>query len=559
MMKKNWQRIGGLIVAAGLLVSTFTACGEGAKPSSSAGSQGTSTPASAASTDSTPTNTNDNFNPTGFPIVNEPVTLSFLYVKSANMRDLKENAMFQELEKTTNVTIDWQYAGDADWEEQKSLLLASGDLPDVFFGSNSLKDMDIMTNLDFFIPLEDYIDKYCPNLQAAYEAEPTMRKMITSPDGHIYTLSRKLPLRPKGCDVPFINQTWLDNLGLEMPTTTDEWYTVLKAFKEQDANGNGDPNDEIPLTGSAKNDMWDWIRYTNAWGITDSLETNFMALDQETKKPVFIPADTRYRDCVEFFHKLYAEGIMDQEFITQDSAMADAKLKNEEISRVGTGIAWEVKSQTNPHSDEYVVMPPLAGPNGDRYIRGNDATIIYGRNEFTVTTACEYPEVAMRWADAYADDDISVQSYWGPYGEVLNKEDDGTITFLDPPEGKNGDTWYWEVGPRDHGPKFVSAATEAKIVLPEGSGDGAKLETDEIIKEYVAEPYPLVNYTEAQMDEISKLTVDIYKYVKESWANWIVNGGIENDWDGYIAQLNQMGLERLMEIYQEALDTYNKG
>ena len=94
-------------------------------------------------------------------------------------------------------------------------------------------------------------------------------------------------------------------------------------------------------------------------------------------------------------------------------------------------------------------------------------------------------------------------------------------------------------------------------VLPEGSGDGAKLECDEIIKDFVAEPYPLVNYTEEQMDEISKLTVDIYKYVKESWANWIVNGGIENDWDGYIAQLNQMGLERLMEIYQEALDSYN--
>ena len=92
---------------------------------------------------------------------------------------------------------------------------------------------------------------------------------------------------------------------------------------------------------------------------------------------------------------------------------------------------------------------------------------------------------------------------------------------------------------------------------PEGSGDGAKLECDEIIKDFVAEPYPLVNYTEEQMDEISKLTVDIYKYVEESWANWIVNGGIENDWDGYIAQLNQMGLERLMEIYQEALDSYN--
>lgn len=554
-MKKHLRKFGCAMLAAALLLTALSACGNAASgdSSSAGGASGAESESSAAAP------AEDNFNATGMPIVNEPVTLSFLYVKGANMRDLNENSMFQEMEAATNVKIEWQFAGDADWAEQKSLLLASGDLPDVFFGSNTLNDMDIMTNLDYIVPLEEYIDKYCPNIQKAHAAEPIMKKMITSPDGHIYTLSRKLPLRPKGCDVPFINQKWLDNLNLEMPTTTDEWYEVLKAFKEQDANGNGDPNDEVPLTGSAKNDMWDWIRYTNAWGLTDSLETNFISLDQETKKPVFTPADARYKECVAFFHKLYAEGIMDQEFITQDGSMADAKLKNEEVARVGTGIAWEVKSQTNPHSDEYVVMPPLAGPNGDRYIRGNDGAIIYGRNEFTVTTACAYPEVAMRWADYYASDEISIQSYWGPFGEVLEKQDDGTITFLDPPEGKNGDSWYWEITCRDHGPKYVSPEMEAKIVLPAGSGDGAKLECDELIKEYVAEPYPIVNYTEEQMNEISKLTVDIYKYVKESWANWIVNGGIEKDWDGYVQQLNQMGLERLMEIYQEALDTYNAG
>ena len=334
---------------------------------------------------------------------------------------------------------------------------------------------------------------------------------------------------------------------------------MLKAFKEQDANGNGDPNDEVPLSGSGKGDMFDWIRYINPWGITDSLETNYLALEQETGEPIFIPADERYKEAVQFFEKLYAEGIMDQEYFTQDGSQSDAKLKNEEVSLVGTGIAWEVSSATNPHSDEYVPMLPLAGPRGDRYVRGNDGIIIYRRNEFTVTTACEHPEIAMRWADYYSSDDISIQSYWGPFGEALEKADDGTITFLDPPEGKTGDVWYWEITCRDYGPKYVSPETEAKIQLPADSGDGAKLACDEDFKEFVAQPYPQVNYTPEQMDEISKLTVDIYKYVKESWANWIVNGGIENDWDGYISQLNQMGLERLMEIYQEALDAYNAG
>lgn len=74
------------------------------------------------------------------PIVKEPVELTFLYVKGANTMVFKDNAMFQQMEKDTNVKINWQYAGDADWSEQKSLLLASGDLPDVFFGDNALKE-----------------------------------------------------------------------------------------------------------------------------------------------------------------------------------------------------------------------------------------------------------------------------------------------------------------------------------------------------------------------------------------------------------------------------------
>ena len=88
------------------MVSLFAACGGGDKSSSSSESSGSESGAEAEDT---------NFNATGYPIVNEPVTLTFLYVKGAGLRDLNENSMFQEMEKTTNVHIDWQYAGDADW------------------------------------------------------------------------------------------------------------------------------------------------------------------------------------------------------------------------------------------------------------------------------------------------------------------------------------------------------------------------------------------------------------------------------------------------------------
>jgi putative aldouronate transport system substrate-binding protein len=500
------------------------------------------------------------FNKTGYPVVDEPVILRFLYVKGASIQDLNSNKMFQEMEKLTNIHIDWQNASGADWTEQRSLLLASGDLPDVFFGSNSLRDVDIMTNLDMFVPLEDYIDDFCVNLQKAYREVPQIRKMITAPDGHIYTLSRKLPLRPHATDEYYINVAWLDKLGLKMPATTDELYQVLKAFKEYDVNGNGDPNDEIPWSGNGgKSNLSDLLRFMCPFGLTDSGGGEYLALDPRNNNDVvFIPADLRYKEFINWCRRLYSEGLLDPEYFTQDSSMYVAKVRNSEAALVGFGVSWEYNSHTFPHNGQYGILPPLTGPFGDCYIRGNDDRIIYGRNEFTITQNCKYPEVAMRWADTFATDDNSMQAYWGPFGEALEKSADGIINFLPPPVGKNGDNWYWELGPRDHGPKFVSAATEAKINLDPKSGDGLKMASDKINGPFVPGYYPLVNYTPDQMNEISLLTADIYKYCLEMAAKWITSGGIDREWDGYIAQLNQMKLPRLMEIYSESLAIYNK-
>ena len=152
-MKEKWTKLGKSLICLALVTSMLAGCGGGGNSSSSSEKQtsgGTSGEVAAG---------DDNFNETGLPIVKEPVELTFLYVKGANTMDFKDNAMFQQMEKDTNVKINWQYAGDADWSEQKSLLLASGDLPDVFFGDNALKDNDIATNLDMFIPLEEYVEK----------------------------------------------------------------------------------------------------------------------------------------------------------------------------------------------------------------------------------------------------------------------------------------------------------------------------------------------------------------------------------------------------------------
>ncbi|MBR0100088.1 MAG: extracellular solute-binding protein, partial [Treponema sp.] len=144
------------------------------------------------------------------------------------------------------INVQWKTILNSDWGDRRAVMLAGGDLPDAFMGSICFSESDVMTNTGTFIPLEGYIDEYMPNFKKVIKEDPKMLALATSSDGHIYGLPSKKPCRPTVANQLFINKTWLDRLGLKMPETYREFQSVLKAFKEKDANGNGNPNDEIP-------------------------------------------------------------------------------------------------------------------------------------------------------------------------------------------------------------------------------------------------------------------------------------------------------------------------
>ena len=149
----------------------------------------------------------------------------------------------QELEAACDCHIEWEEITDNAWGQQKSAKMVAGDFPDVGL---SLFDLnDVSQYPDSFLDFSEYMDQL-PNVKKFFEDRPTAEKMVND-DGHYYLLPSD---RGKGYRVSathmFINKTWLDKLGLEMPTTWDELETVLKAFKTEDPNGNGQA-DEIPM------------------------------------------------------------------------------------------------------------------------------------------------------------------------------------------------------------------------------------------------------------------------------------------------------------------------
>lgn len=275
----------------------------------------------------------DSFNEKGMPIVKEEIRIDVLTTRWGNMGDtFTKNKFLVDLETESNVKINWQVQSLNDWGEQKSILLASGELPSVIFGSATMSDTDILSNLDYFMPLDDLIDKYMPNYKKILENDPELKKLTTYPDGKIYSLGKRLPARPKVSGQLMINKKWLDNLNLKEPTTIEELNNVLRAFKEKDANGNGDPNDEIPISGSGSLNQY----YFTPFGY-DAIDSDMMLKDG---KLYYAKTSEAYKEGLKWAQKMYKEGIIDSEVFTQDNTMLTAKNQDPNIPRVGMSYEW---------------------------------------------------------------------------------------------------------------------------------------------------------------------------------------------------------------------------
>jgi putative aldouronate transport system substrate-binding protein len=492
----------------------------------------------------------DGFRVDGMPIVRRSVELTVLTMRWGDMGDsFTKNQWLIDLEKRTNVKIKWQVVSSSDWNEQKSILLAGGKLPDIIMGNQTFNDSDIINNMEFFLPLDDLIDQYMPNYKRAMEQVPALRNISTFPDGKIYSLSKNLPARPKSRNQPIINKKWLDNAGLPVPGTIAELTEALRAFKTKDVNGNGDPNDEYPISfvGNVHVDM------LNPFGITD---TNASYMTVKDGKPFFYPTSPEYRDAIRWVRGLWVEGLIDPESFTQDYNMLMGKQQNAAAPLVGMAFEWTHDAVFGKWSDQYIAIPPIAGPGGARYAGGNpDGVFSIMRNEALITSFCKYPEVAARWLDEFYTSEASIQNFWGAIGTVITKNADGTYELNNPPGGTSADAWYWDQSLRDFGPKFVEPGFDERILLSKTSGDGLKMETSRIADAYVMYPYPDVIYTTQENDELSTLTTDIINYVLQSQAKWVTQGNIDADWPAYVRQLELMGLNRFIEI---RVDAYNR-
>ncbi|WP_246218211.1 extracellular solute-binding protein [Litoribacterium kuwaitense] len=193
----------------------------------------------------------ENFNDTGMPIVNEPIKIKFMTGKApTTAEDYNQVAVWEKYEEMTNIQIDWGLVQKAGLKEKRNLALASGDYPEVFYSAGvPVTDLAKYSKQGVFLQLDDLIDQHMPNLKKRFEEYPSVKQGLTLPDGHIYSLPTIYSfdaLQMSG--VGWVRQDWLEQLNMDLPETTDEYYEYLKAVSTTDLNGNGKA-DEIPYGG----------------------------------------------------------------------------------------------------------------------------------------------------------------------------------------------------------------------------------------------------------------------------------------------------------------------
>lgn len=505
------------------------------------------------------------------PLVNEIVELEVFAPQPSYITDMKTNKFTKWYEEQTNVHLKWNVAPENALQEKKSLLLASGDYPDIFMHAGITQD-DLMMygGQGAFLALNDILEENTIELKKIFKQKTGLKKQMTAIDGNMYYFPAfNECYHCMHAKRAWINTDWLKAVGMEMPTTTEEFKKVLKAFKDQDPNGNG-MQDEIPLSGAI--DGWEskvpdfFINsfiYSNGgdrlYLDNGKVETNF-------DKPEF-------KEALSYLNDLYSEELIDPAAFTQDQTQLKQLGSNpdKEVLGVATSALWwsfiEESDNGKERAKIYRALPPLEGPNGVRYAGYFAPNPII---EIVVSSQCKYPELAVRWADNMLKTDVTLRCGYGVKDENWAEPEDGA-------KGINGKPAVWKKIITERKPQHNNHW--ANIGAMNRSNDfrlGQQSDPDDIwdketrlynVSHDIYNPcipeqdmiLPNLSMTGDEVGEYARLKTTINDYVEEAISRFIIGDlNIENDWDNYVKELNSLGLQDYLDMIQKAYDRQYK-
>lgn len=545
------KKVIALLLVASMTVACLVGCGD-TGDSSASGSGKTTGSEEATGSNQAAVSENENFNATGYPVVNEPVTLTVMGpTDTARGTSWEENTAWAELAEICGVEFEFIEVAMGEWEEELSLTLASGELPDIIlngFDSTSLADNIKAGNI---IDLAPYIEAYGENIKYYMENMDTFTETVTLPTGEIASLPfTNMTTETGKCPASmfYFYQPWMDKLDLEIPTTADELYDVLVAIKNGDPNGNGQA-DEIPFLPRNLNNMYELF---GLFGIIVQQNSYLQAVDDEI---VFTPTMQNFKDGVAYIAKLYQEGLMNPDVFTDGNSETLAK-GGGETAIAGSTIAGAAFATVGEERNDDMTLAPYIAADGYEMAWLNRNTFSAGK--FVITKDCEYPEVALRVWDYMFSEEGAKLMWMGPE-ENYTYAEDGTWTW-NLAEGQTTEQ-IRAVGTIQ--PSISMAAAYPTEWFKQAAGSETKANEDRYLlgteyADYLRRAIPdALQYDSAVSDERALLLTDLNSYVNTSLAQFITGElDIEKDWDAFMSQCENLKVDEIVEMTQASYDTY---
>ena len=453
-------------------------------------------------------------------------------------RDWDSNRFFERTAEKTGLAFTFrQYVEEADYRAALEALEAGQELPDgLFKAALSPGEAQALLEKGVLMDLAPYLAAHCPNLTALLDENPALRQAITLPGGQIAALPfvETAPAQ----NVLWINQSWLDALGLKMPADYQQLEAVLRAFKSGDPNRNG-RQDEIPL---AFLGAYDLKYLAHAFGLVGN-DYNLLA-DAEGQVR-FVPLLKNFQPFIQWCRTLYQDGLLERNgFSTADALrrVTDAKAANTFGAFFSPLPTYLVPLEW---AGDYAALPPLAF-EGERSYRPIAQPVITGT--FALTTACRDVAGLLEWADALYTKEGAVLAAIGEEGEDYVVDGDGTWRSL---------------------PGISDAAYQAAAVIASGtaipgisSDDFQRSYTDplvgdisrqvDVVTAAVKIPFPPFSLSATEEAAIRPLQEALGRYVDESIARFVLGEWEVSQaaFEAFQQELYALGLEEFLSFWQ---------
>ncbi len=480
----------------------------------------------------------------------EPITLKVMIGIRSTDSIIPPNDMkvVQDLEAKTGIHVEWETVKAEDWDTKFNLAMASGEYPDVIIQRYRPVDYEEYgVTQGILLPLDELIDRYVPNYAERRDAEdldPTLS--LKASDGKHYAMGMLRSEGNKTQGLLFLNHEWLNALGLSEPQTLDELTDVLRAFKTGDPNGNGIA-DEVPVEFALNTRDNDPANFLPMFGIPYN-STKFLYIDDD-KQVKLIPVQEGFRQCLEWFHTLYTEELLGPDVLSQDMNTFNTKLSE---GNVGFFPAFRLTIAGYDDGVEKSCKIMLPTPPEGVTAKSYDMLELCQGGVYIPKTNQHIPET-MAWLNAIYDTETQYSLYYGQEGEGWEWTEDGKVKLLVTNMSENKS--YID----SNAPHFATSKyAEENLVMPVQAVE-KKEYTDLYMEKGIFQKYSndylnLVGLNSDQKASVVLIETDIKNAVKESYADFIVNGVTDERWNAFVQKFSDMKADEYVKMYQDALD-----